>query len=54
MLDERGLAAVVQPDDEDAHIPTKAAHRRRDLLEQPHGKMVLVQPSSKPLDLSGS
>lgn len=36
VLDERGLAAVVQPDDEDAHIPTEATHGRRDLLEQPH------------------
>ena len=49
VLDERGFAAVVQPDHEDAHIPTEATHGRSDLLEQPHDG--LVNSSSKPLEL---
>lgn len=37
VFDERGLAAVVQPHHEDAHIPAEAiTHGRRYLLEQPH------------------
>lgn len=54
VLDERGLSAVVQPDHEDAHISTEATHSRRDLLEQPHGKLGLVNSSSMPLELTES
>lgn len=36
VLDQGRLAAVVETYHEDAHVPTKTAHSRCDLLEQPH------------------